>query len=156
MAGVSVSVLGPPDVALAGGDPNENSLVVQVRHGATSFLFTGDAEQAGERFLVEEYGDMLRTTVLRAGHHGSATSTGDALLSVTQPRAAVLSAPYNSQYGHPHEETLRRLADRAVPSYWTTTHGSSVFASSGTHVTAQSHSRRRPIEAPARSPNRSR
>ncbi|ERG88346.1 MAG: hypothetical protein J07HX5_00490, partial [halophilic archaeon J07HX5] len=55
--------LDPPHLALVGGDPNKNSLVAQVRHGATSLLFTGDAEQAGERLLVEEHGDTLRTTV---------------------------------------------------------------------------------------------
>ena len=134
MAGVSADVLGPPEGYLAGEDPNENSLVLQLRHGETSMLFTGDAETEGEAFLVEEYGDRLETTVMKAGHHGSSSSTGAALLDAAHPQAVAISSPYDSQYGHPHDETLQRLATRSITTYWTATHGTTVFQSNGTHV----------------------
>ncbi|MCQ4334849.1 lamin tail domain-containing protein [Natronomonas sp. F2-12] len=133
--GVTAEILGPPEGYLDGEDRNENSLVVQLRHGQASFLFTGDAEADAERFLVNEYGIQLETTVLKAGHHGSSSSTGDRLLDAATPAAVVISSPYDSQYGHPHEETLNRLAMRSVPAYWTATHGNTVFQSNGTHVT---------------------
>jgi len=133
--GVTAEILGPPEGYLDGEDRNENSLVVQLHHGQASFLFTGDAEADAEQFLVNEYGGQLETTVLKAGHHGSSSSTGDRLLDATTPAAVVISSPYDSQYDHPHEETLNRLATRAIPSYWTATHGNTVFQSNGTHVT---------------------
>ena len=127
-------MLGPPEGYVAGGDPNENSLVVQVRHGNASFLFTGDAEHAGEQFLVDEYGGQLQATAMKAGHHGSSGSTGDAILDAASPQVVAISAPYDSQYGHPDAETLARLADREIPTYWTATHGNVVMRSNGTHV----------------------
>jgi competence protein ComEC len=134
-AGVTAEILGPPEGYLDNDDPNENSLVLQLHHGQASFLFTGDAEADAERFLVDEYGTQLETTVLKAGHHGSSSSTGDGLLDAATPAVVAISSPYDSQYGHPHEETLQRLATRAIPTYWTATHGNTVFQSNGTHVT---------------------
>jgi competence protein ComEC len=132
--GIQADILGPPEGYLANEDPNENSLVLQLRHGEAGFLFTGDAESDGEQFLTDEYGSQLDTTVMKAGHHGSASSTGAALLDAASPEAVVISAPYDSQYGHPHDETLERLATRSIPAYWTATHGNTVFESNGTHV----------------------
>jgi competence protein ComEC len=134
MAGMRADILGPPEGYLAGEDPNENSLVLQLGHGETSMLLTGDAESEAEAFLVEEYGDRLETTVMKAGHHGSSSSTSAALLDAAQPQAAVISSPYDSQYGHPHDETLQRLGTRSIATYWTATHGTTVFQSNGTHV----------------------
>lgn len=133
-SGLTANILGPPPGYLATEDPNENSLILQLRHGNASFLFTGDAESAGEQFLIEEYGTQLETTVLKAGHHGSASSTTGGLLDATTPAAVVISSPYDSQYGHPHDETLERLAVREISTYWTATHGTTVFQSNGTHV----------------------
>ena len=135
LAGATATVLGPPEEYVAGGDPNENSLVVQLHHGEASFLFTGDAEAEAEQFLVDEYGDQLQTTVMKAGHHGSSSSTGEAILDAAQPQTVVISAPFDSQYGHPNDETLDRLAAAEVPTYWTGTHGTVVLESNSTHVT---------------------
>ena len=135
LAGATATVLGPPADTIAGGDPNENSLVVQVRHGDASFLFTGDAEAEGEQFLVDEYGAQLQSTVMKAGHHGSSSSTGEAILEAAQPQAVVISAPYDSPYDHPTTATLDRLATADAPTYWTGTHGNVVLESNSTHVT---------------------
>jgi competence protein ComEC len=133
--GLSAAILGPPEGYLDDEDPNENSLIIRLQHGDSSFLFTGDAESDAERYLVSEYGNQLDSTVLKAGHHGSSSSTSADLLDATTPAAVVVSSPYDSQYGHPHEETLQRLATRSISTYWTATHGNTVFRSNGTHVT---------------------
>jgi competence protein ComEC len=138
MEGVDVEVLGPPEPYLDGEDRNENSIVLKLSYGSTSFLFTGDAEADQEAYLVERYGEQLSATVLKAGHHGSRSSTGDALLEAAGPRAVVVSSAYDSQYGHPHQETLDRLAARSVPTYWTATHGNVVLLSDGDSVTVRS------------------
>jgi competence protein ComEC len=138
MEGVDIEVLGPPEPYLDGEDRNENSIVLKLSYGSTSFLFTGDAEADQEAYLVERYGEELSATVLKAGHHGSRSSTGDALLEAVGPQAAVVSSAYDSQYGHPHQETLDRLAARSVPTYWTASHGDVVLLSDGQSVTVRS------------------
>ncbi|MFT4947552.1 MAG: competence protein ComEC [Natronomonas sp.] len=132
--GVDVQVLGPPEPYLENEARNENSIVLRLAYGQTSFLYTGDAEEAQEEYLVEEYGSQLDSTVYKAGHHGSSSSSSDALLDATDPEAAVISSAYDSQYGHPHEEVLQNLAERSIPTYWTATHGDVVFVSNGEGV----------------------
>lgn len=133
--GVTVDVLSPPADYLAGGDRNENSVVLRLRVGQTSILLTGDGEAAAEEYLVDTYGEDLRATVMTAGHHGSRTSTSEALLEAVEPRTVLISSAYDSQFGHPHEEVLSRLADRSVPTYWTGTHGTVVVTTDGREVT---------------------
>jgi len=59
---------------------------------------------------------------LVAGHHGSKNSTSNDLLDVLAPEAALISVGSNS-YGHPAEETLRRLAEQDCTVYRTDAHG---------------------------------
>jgi len=113
---------------------NGNSLVVHLEHGNTGFLFTGDVGTEEERRLAEEYDDDLASTVYRVGHHGSYSSSSDALLDAASPSIAVISAPYDSPHGHPHDEPLERLAARDVTTYWTGIHGTVVFTSDGDAV----------------------
>jgi len=134
-SGVETTVLGPPEPYLENEARNENSIVLRIEHGETSFLFTGDAEDDQEAYLVETYGSGLRSTVLKAGHHGSASSTSGPLLNATDPRTVVVSSAYDSRYGHPSNETLERLTARSIPTYWTATHGDTVLISNGTAVT---------------------
>lgn len=132
--GAEIDVLAPPSPYLASGDRNENSVVLRLGFGASSFLFPGDAGDAGEEYLVDEYGSALNVTVLQAGHHGSATSSSASFLDAVDPRVAVISSPYDSQYGHPDETVLERLGVRSVRTYWTGTHGDVVLTSNGSAI----------------------
>ena len=134
MEGATVQILGPPEELVANGDRNENSLVIHIAHGNTSVLVPGDAESEGESYLIETYGEKLNSTVLVPGHHGSSSSSGEAFLESVDPRIATITSAYDSQYGHPHEETLGRLADLSVRTYWTGTHGTIRMTSNGTHL----------------------
>lgn len=135
MSGVEAKVLAPPEEPLANGDRNENSIVLHLQFGESSFLLPGDGETASEEYLVETYGDSLNSTVLAVGHHGSQSSTTEAFLETTSPQAAVISSAYDSQYGHPHEAVLTRLESHSIPTYWTATHGRVIFTSNGSAVT---------------------
>ena len=135
--GATVSVLGPPDPYIANKERNENSIVLKVTYGKTSFLLPGDAAEQEEQYLVEHHGSALNSTVLYAGHHGSRSSSSGAFLDAVTPKAVVISSAYDSQYGHPHEETLDRLAARNIPTYWTAVHGNIVLESTGKQITVK-------------------
>lgn len=133
--GASIQVLAPPEEYLADEARNENSVVLQVSHGAFQFLTTGDGEAATESYLVETYGKSLDATVFKTGHHGSDSSNSPALLEATSPQVAIISSAYDSQYGHPHEAVLERLATRRIDTYWTAVHGTIVVTSTGDRFT---------------------
>jgi competence protein ComEC len=106
---VAIAVLHPP---LEGGsDPppagNEASLVMKLTLGRTSFLLMGDAGAATEQALLEEDVD-LGSTVLKAGHHGSAASTSLGFLSAVRPRLVLVSVGEGNTYGFPGREVLAR------------------------------------------------
>jgi Predicted hydrolase (metallo-beta-lactamase superfamily) len=134
---VDVDMLGPPDPYLENEDRNENSIVLKLTHGETSFLLSGDAEDDQEAYLIDTYGSQLQSTVLKAGHHGSSSSSSEPFIDAVQPQAVVISSAYDSQYGHPTEAVLERFAERSIPAYWTATHGDIVLASDGSGVSVQ-------------------
>ncbi|PHQ44997.1 competence protein [Halorubrum sp. C3] len=134
---VDVDVLGPPDPYLENEARNENSIVLKLTHRGTSFLLSGDAEDDQEEYLIDTYGAELQSTVLKAGHHGSSSSSSGPFIDAAEPRAVVVSSAYDSQYGHPTEEVLQRFADRSISTYWTATHGNIVLVSDGNGVSVQ-------------------
>lgn len=87
LGSAAVTVIGPVQEY---SDPNNGSLVLRVDYGETSFLFTGDMEQKAEGDLLESGADV-RADVLKAGHHGSPTSSSEAFLTAVQPSVAVIS-----------------------------------------------------------------
>ena len=93
----------------SGGGTNDRSVCLRFAAGSFSFLDTGDAEQKAEAELVRLYGEQLRSTVMKAGHHGSSTSNSRALLQAVQPQAVGISCGAGNDYGHPHRETLETL-----------------------------------------------
>jgi competence protein ComEC len=113
--GVRFEILGPdrPTVETT-HDANEASVVVRVVYGEFSALFTGDASAAVEARLVREHGAALRSALLKAGHHGSSTSTSELFLAAVQPAAVVISAGSGNRYGHPAPVVLARLHARGV------------------------------------------
>ena len=90
--------------------------------GETDLLITGDMDAGTERDLLTAYGDLPDLEYLVAGHHGSRTSTSADLLDALTPETVLISVGSNS-YGHPTEETLRRLAERKCAVYRTDLHG---------------------------------
>jgi len=113
--GVELVVLWPTVASLdSPEDANDISAVVQIRYGAFRALLTGDAPAWVEERLVERYGAALESQVLKAGHHGSRTSTSDLFLTSVRPRLAVLSCGRRNRYGHPAPETVDRLRRAAI------------------------------------------
>lgn len=92
---------------------NENSLVIQLVYGDFRALLTGDIGIPAENELLAA-GIPLASTVLKAGHHGSKGSTGEAFLQAVNPQLVIIQAGVDNDYGHPHGEVLERLAGRQI------------------------------------------
>lgn len=100
--------LHPPEGEIY-ADRNEESLVLLVELGDFRLLLTGDVEDGGEEELLES-GVLGPVTVLKAAHHGSSTSSGDAFVETAAPKAVVVSYGLGNRYGHPNEEVMERFS----------------------------------------------
>lgn len=87
---------------------NNYSVVTKVTCGGVSFLLTGDAEKESEKEMVASGAD-LHADVLKCGHHGSSTSSTANFLKAVMPTYAIISCGKDNDYGHPHEETIKKL-----------------------------------------------
>jgi competence protein ComEC len=86
---------------------NDASLVARLTYGEVSLLLTGDAEAAAEAVLLQS-GWGLEALILKAGHHGANTSSGEAFLAAVSPSIIVISVGRDNSYGHPHPAMLSR------------------------------------------------
>ncbi len=91
-----------------GSQTNLSSIVVEVRYGEFSALFTGDIDIASEKVLAES-GYLRKVDVLKVAHHGSKNSSSVEFLDRVRPDYAVISSGKNNSYGHPTKEALERL-----------------------------------------------
>ncbi len=111
---------------------NDTSVICRLDFGATSFLFTGDAEKPNENAMLKAYDpSLLRADVLKLGHHGSSTSNQEKWVDAVDPQAAVAELGADNTYGHPHREVVKLLKDRKIPFYRTDLNGTIVFGSDG-------------------------
>ena len=112
--GIGVDVLWPDadrvpaEASDDGGTVNDASIVLLGSFEGRRFLLTGDAEADVEELLVAR--GLPTIDLLKAGHHGSRTSTTEALVAATRPRVAAVSVGARNDYGHPSREVLARLA----------------------------------------------
>ncbi len=110
---LQVLVLNPPPDRF--NNPNDNSLVIKITYNKISFLLTADIGQVAERKVLSEYGNTLRSTVLKIAHHGSRSSSCASFLNKVKPERAVISCGRNNSFGHPHPEVLQRLKRKSIP-----------------------------------------
>jgi len=117
-------------------DLNNWSAVTRIQYGDTTFLLTGDAEAQSEEEMLAS-GTDLKADVLKVGHHGSSSSTTPVFLKAVAPKYAVISIGAGNDYGHPHRETLAKLADARVKVYRTDQDGTVIFTSDGKTITVE-------------------
>jgi competence protein ComEC len=111
---VKIDVLNPPAALPDGVDNeaqfNDNSIVLKLTYGQLSALLTGDMQETNEARLVSKNASALDAEVLKAGHHGSRTSSSSSFLNAVTPKVAIISLGSGNSYGHPHQEALDRLS----------------------------------------------
>lgn len=105
IGGVRIEVLNPTENSAMSA--NNDSIVLKISFGKTSFLFTGDIERESEARLLKSNTD-LQSDVVKVAHHGSRSSSTQAFVDAVRPRYAVVSAPRRSIFGHPHREVVER------------------------------------------------
>jgi competence protein ComEC len=108
ISGANVEIFHPVE-GLLSRRSNDNSLVMRVSSGGTSFLFPGDLEAAGEQLLISRSGSKLKSDVLLAPHHGSRSSSSKPFLEAVNPRACIISSGQGNPFGFPSHEILGRL-----------------------------------------------
>lgn len=123
-----------PDRGVEQLETNTGSIILRVVYGKTSFFLSGDAPESVENWLVRLDGELLESDVVKAGHHGSRTSTGEALLTATDPEVVIVSAGKDNQYGHPHIEVLDRITQSGAKILFTAKDGTITFLSDGTVI----------------------
>ncbi len=102
-------------------------------YGETSYLFTGDAEAKAEKDILNSGADVS-ADVLKAGHHGSSTSTSEEFLEAVSPEICVIQCGEGNSYGHPHAEILDRLESRGVKYYRNDSSGTVTVYSDGEEI----------------------
>lgn len=130
LGGTTLNYLSPNDTQYEG---NNDSLVLFLEHKGFRALFTGDLEKEGEEEVLKysEIG-LENIHLLKAGHHGSKTSSSQRFIEVLSPQLTVFSAGKNNRYGHPHKEVQMRFNELSLTTLSTAEKGTiSVYVEDG-------------------------
>ena len=157
--GMQVRVFSPPlDWQTSSQPRNNDSLVMRLQYKDSSVLLEGDAERVVEQRMVAqgessdddptsrktrdvthpaEIANLLKSDLLKVGHHGSATSSSWEFIHAVQPRWAIISVGRGNSFGHPRLETLQRLEQEGAATYRTDLNGAVSFYLDGHTVSPQ-------------------
>ena len=128
---VDIEVLNPGTTY--SDDLNENSVVLKVTYGDTSFLLMGDAGLESEEHIMEA-GYNVDSDILKVGHHASRSASGATFISAVSPELSVIEVGAGNSYGHPHTEILNRL-QKASTVYRTDLDGTIIVTTDGSTFT---------------------
>ena len=117
-------------------DINNMSVVMKATYGSNSFLFTGDAEKEEELEIIES-GAEIDCDVLKAGHHGSKTSSSKEFLAEVTPDICIIQVGENNDYGHPHSASLKRIEKYTKNIYRNDICGDIILHSDGEKISVE-------------------
>ncbi|MCP4500820.1 MAG: DNA internalization-related competence protein ComEC/Rec2 [Deltaproteobacteria bacterium] len=102
---------------------NDNSLTLRFVHRKTSALWPGDLEFWGEHYLLRDHRNAVASTVLKAPHHGSKTSSTAAFVKAVSPEIVVFPTGLHNQWGFPHPSVVERYRSTKATLLDTALHG---------------------------------
>ncbi|MFA6515303.1 MAG: ComEC/Rec2 family competence protein [Candidatus Paceibacterota bacterium] len=121
-----------PDRDVSDWETNDGSIVGKLVYEDKSFMLMGDATKYTENLIKwNEQPEILKSNVLKLGHHGSRTSSSILWLETVNPDIAIISVGKNNRYGHPHKETLDSLNSLQIPFLATYLKGNIIFKTDG-------------------------
>jgi competence protein ComEC len=122
--GVLVDVVYPLNQIIGNNDKDKNdtSIAVKIVYGDKNILLTGDLSIDAEAKLVSAYPgfEYLKSDILKAGHHGSKTSSSLNFLEVVNPETVVIQVGRKNFFGHPNKETLDNFSAAGVKKIYRT------------------------------------
>lgn len=117
---------------------NNNSLVCKLNYKRFSILFTGDIEEIAEKAILNKYKklnrNILESTVLKVAHHGSKTSTTKEFLDNVKPSYALIGVGKNNKFGHPSDNTIKKLEYINATVYRTDINGEIILTTDGEKI----------------------
>ena len=134
--GVKLEILFP-NQDVSKWETNRASIIARLVYGEKSFLLTGDSPIVIENVMLNLDSEILDSDVLKAGHHGSRTSTSLPYAQAVSPEYAVISAGLNNTYGHPHKEVLDILKKLGTNILSTADLGTIIFKTDGKTLLVQ-------------------
>lgn len=130
---ITLKILWPPK-NYSNDDRNNSSVIVKLIYNQVSVLLTGDAGIEIENYLInyfESSEQNLKSNILKAGHHGSKTSSGINFLEKVKPEYSIISAGLNNKFNHPDQEVIDNLNQINTKILNTANSGSIVFETNG-------------------------
>lgn len=112
---------------------NDQSLVLRLTYGQTSFLLTGDIEKDAESQILDSFRDV-KSQVLKSPHHGSMSSSSKAFLDRVSPRIIAISVGEGNSYGFPDWQVLDSYHQMKADIYRTDIHGAVEVSSDGRRI----------------------
>jgi len=136
---IKMKILAPDKSLLTDQEINNSSIVAKLSYNKFSMLLTGDAEKESESMMLRTYSAELKSNILKAGHHGSNTSSSPKFLKAAAPEAVIISVAANNDYHHPHPSTLKQYEQAKLKVYRTDLNGSVIIISDGNtyHITKE-------------------
>ena len=131
-------------------DNNDASIVLKATYNQVSFLLTGDADTEIEKILRDT--KDVKSTILKAGHHGSDTSTSAYFLAEVKPQATILSYGKDNSYGHPHYAVLQNLKAVGSKVYSTAHSGNITVTTNGSTFSVSASPMTTPTPTPTPEP----
>ncbi|MCK9425643.1 MAG: DNA internalization-related competence protein ComEC/Rec2 [Ignavibacteriaceae bacterium] len=113
---------------------NDRCGILKIVYGKTSFLFVGDAHIKMENYLTSHWRNFLNSDVLKIGHHGSKTSSGENFLNFITPNISLVSVGEQNKFGHPSQVVLERLNKLHSQILRTDDEGAIILQSDGNQI----------------------
>lgn len=132
----ALRVLWPSAERVSKEESNNTSIVAQLIFGTTTIVLTGDAEEPVESQILAK-NHRIKSDVLKAGHHGSKTSTTEEWVSAVDPHLVLIPVGHDNQFGHPHAEVIERLQQHAIEIHRTDIEGDVRLQTDGTVITVK-------------------
>jgi competence protein ComEC len=111
---------------------NDKSLVIKLFYKNVSFLFTGDCEKACNDYLLKN-SELLKSDVLKIGHHGDSSSSAVDFLKAVNPKIAVITPGAHDIWGMPNEECIDNINDAGIMLY-STAYGDITISTNGVDI----------------------
>jgi competence protein ComEC len=143
--GVTITILHPPPPEWERQRVrNEDSVVLELRFGDVSIVLPGDIGREAEGLITPTL-MTARLTIVKAPHHGSATSSTEAFIKALHPSAVLFSAGRSNRFGHPAPIVVSRYRAAHALVFRTDQDGAVVLDTDGKTIEMSTWSGRRVV-----------